>query len=100
MPEWPESDVLIVPERGARKICFAPQSWDPPLLRWHMNERREVFPVGQPDLEDLEDFMWSLDAPYVKHPRADGGVALYAKGRGGMMLAFWLKDLIVPGWKP
>ena len=64
-PQWPVTDVLIVPDGGGWRITFAPFSWDPPMLRFHTNARREVFPVARPDLEDLERFMWACDAPYL-----------------------------------
>jgi len=52
-----------------------------------MNARREVCSVGRPDLEDLERFMWAGDAPYEKRLTGDGGVELFAKGRGHLLRA-------------
>ena len=72
-PQWPVTDVLIVPDGGGWRITFAPFSWDPPMLRMRTNARREVFPVARPDLEDLERFMWACDAPYQKWVGRDGG---------------------------
>ena len=40
--------------------------------------------------------MWAADAPYEKQLTGDGGAALLA--RGGFMLAFWLAELITPGF--
>jgi hypothetical protein len=98
-PQWPVIDVLIVRDGRAWRIYFAPWSWDPPMLRRCMNAQREVCSVGRPDLDDLEQFMWATDAPYEKRPTGDGGVALFANGRGGFMLAFWLAGYVEPhGW--
>jgi hypothetical protein len=99
-PQWPVTDVLIVRDGyAAWRIYFGPRSWDPPLLRRWMNARREVCCAGRPDLEDLERFMWAGDAPYEKRLTGDGGrgVELFAKGRGGFQLAFWIAEYIQPG---
>lgn len=97
-PQWPVTDVLIVRDgRLAWRMYFGPRSWDPPMLSRWMNARREIRSLGRPDLEGLERFMWAADAPYEKRATGDGGVELFAKGRGGVMLAFWLADYIAPG---
>ena len=62
-----------------------------------MNSRREVRCIRRPDLEDLERFMWRCDAPYEKRRTGGGGVQLFARGRGGFMLAFWISEYISPG---
>ena len=62
---------------------------DPPMLRRWMNARREVCCAGRPDLEDLERFMWAGDAPYDKRLTGDGGVELFAKGRGLLLRWGW-----------
>jgi len=97
-PQWPVTDVLIVREGyAAWRIYFGPRSWDPPMLRRWMNARREVCCAGRPDLEDLERFMWAGDAPYEKRLTGDGGVELFAKGRGGFQLVLWIAEYIQPG---
>lgn len=74
-PQWPGTDVLLVPEGPFLwSIYFALRSWDPPMLRRWMNGRREVRCIGRPDLEDLERFMWRCDAPYEKRRTGGGGV--------------------------
>jgi hypothetical protein len=96
-PLGPVIDVYIMPEGDAWRIICAPVWREPEVLLPHLDETREIFPVGRPDLEELDRFMWAHDAPYEKQLSEAGGVALFAKGRGGQMLAEWIIRLIAAG---
>ena len=72
-PQSPMTDVLIVPDEQQLEDHLRPVLVGPPMLRFHTNARREVFPVARPDLEDLERFMWACDAPYQKWVRRARG---------------------------
>jgi hypothetical protein len=56
-----------------------------------------IFPVGAPDVVDLDRFMWDLDSPYGRKATADGGLEIVAKGRSAVALAVWLEDLVRAG---
>jgi len=96
-PLSPVTDVLVYPDGGAWRIIFAPTWSDPPILTGLMGDDREVCPVGRPDFDALDRYMWERDAPYHKELMEDGGAALFAKGRGGEMLALWVAELIAAG---
>jgi hypothetical protein len=95
-PKHPVLDVLITREGGAWRLHVAPFSWKPGLLRLHMNDRGQVFPVARPDPVDLERLMWEVDAPYEKQ-LTDGGLQLLARGRSAVVLLVWLADLVAAG---
>jgi hypothetical protein len=56
-----------------------------------------IFPVGRPDVADLDRFMWDLDSPFERKATADGGLEILAKGRSALALAVWLEDLVRVG---
>jgi hypothetical protein len=64
--------------------------WVAPYVRRHLNANGEAFPVREPDLADLECFMWSTDAPYVQKKTAVGGVMIEAKARSAIVIWEWL----------
>jgi hypothetical protein len=61
------------------------------------DERGDVFPLGRPDLADLDRFMWDTDSPFERRQTADGGVEIVARGRSALTLAVWLQQLIERG---
>jgi hypothetical protein len=95
-PKAPLIDVLIARDGNAWRLYSAPFSWRTPFAL-HMDERGDVFPVGRPDLADLDSFMWNVDSPFERHPTGDGGIEIRASGRSAIALAVWLQDLIDRG---
>jgi hypothetical protein len=55
-----------------------------------MNAHREIYPVAQPDPDDLERFMFERDAPYEHQRTTDGGLEIRASGRSALVLYDWL----------
>jgi hypothetical protein len=92
-PKAPVVDLLIIRDGDAWRLLFAPMSWVPGSLRTRVDGRRELFPVKQPDAEDLERFMFDADAPYDRRPTRDGGLELLARGRSAVCLLVWLEEL-------
>jgi hypothetical protein len=68
--------------------------WTAPYLRQKLDQHGEAFPTREPDLADLERFMWGLDAPYQRRLTLSGDVELQAKGRSAIVLAEWLDGLV------
>lgn len=66
--------------------------WVAPFLKQKLDRHGEAFPVGEPDLADLEEYMWGLDAPYLVQTSTAGGVAIEAKGRSAVALWEWLDE--------
>ena len=98
-PQTPVFDVLIARDGDAWRLYTAPQSWRKPFgLR--VDKRGDIFPVGRPDVADLDRFMWDTDAPFQRRLTADGGVEIIAKGRSAMALAVWLQELVDQGRVP
>lgn len=64
------------------------------MLANHMDEHREVYPVREPDLDDLERHMWAADAPYQKRVTSLGGVELGARGRSAVVVLVWVEGLL------
>ncbi len=54
----------------------------------------EAFPVREPDLQGLENFMFQLDAPYTKSVTKTGGVEIEARGRSAVVLGEWLDGFL------
>ena len=95
-PQEPVVDVLIARDGTAWRLYSATHATSSPTLSRHANERGDVYPVRQPDLDGLHEFMWSCDAPYDVRPLVDGGAEICARGRSAVCLWVWLADL-VPG---
>lgn len=95
-PKAPVLDLFIGRDGDAWRLYVAPASWQPGLLRMRMDEHREIFPVSQPDANDLESFMWETDSPYERRKTSDGGVEILAKGRSAVTLLVWLEDIVRP----
>jgi hypothetical protein len=68
--------------------------WVAPYVRRKLDASGEAFPVREPDLADLERYMWKLDAPYVKKQTAVAGVTIEARDRSAIMLWEWLDGLL------
>jgi hypothetical protein len=98
-PQTPIIDVLIARDGDAWRMYSAPHSWRTPFSR-HIDKRGDVFPVGRPDVDDLDRFTWDTDSPFERRPTADGGIAIVAKGRSAVTLAMWLQDLVEQGKSP
>jgi hypothetical protein len=48
--------------------------------------------VGQPDIADLDRFMWETDSRFDRRPTADGGVEILAKGPSAVTLVTWIQE--------
>lgn len=66
--------------------------WAAPYVRNRLDEHKEAWPVPAPDLADLRQYMWKLDAPFAEAPTMLGGVALTARGRSAVALWEWLDE--------
>lgn len=86
----PVLDLFFSKHGDAWRLYLAPESWAPPMLANHMDEHREIYPVREPDLDDLERHMWAGDAPYLKRVASLGGVELGAKGRSAVVMLVWV----------
>lgn len=90
IPKHPILDVLIGRDGDGWRLYFAPQSWKLGLAV----PREGLFPVGKPDVADLDEFMWKTDSPFERHATGDGGVEILARGRSAVTLSAWLRELI------
>ena len=97
--QLPVIDVFIGRDGTGWRFYSAPFSWKTPFSL-HLNDRGCIFPVGRPDLDDLDRFMWETDAPYERRPTSDGGVEILARGRSAVTLVIWLTELIEAGKSP
>jgi hypothetical protein len=93
-PKTPVVDLFIGRDASAWRLYFAPRSCVPAAFARRVNERREIYPVGRPDAEDLRQFMWETDSPYEHRVTADGGIEILAEGRSAITLIGWLRDLV------
>jgi len=73
---------------------FYAHGWVPPYIRQKLDRHGEAFPVCQPDLTGLENFMFQLDAPYKKKVTKSGGVEIEARGRSAIVFGEWLDALL------
>jgi hypothetical protein len=92
----PAIDVFISADRGGSRLYFTRASWCPPMLRDHLTENLEAYPLKPPDLAELERHMWRCDAPYEKRVTTMGGAEIGAAGRSAIVLAVWLEGLLAP----
>jgi hypothetical protein len=94
---------MVIPLRGPAKIeaLFSRHGagwrlyvhgWVAPYLKQKLDQYGEAFPVSAPDPQDLHQYMWRLDAPYVGQPTAAGGLAIEATGRSAVALWEWLDE--------
>jgi hypothetical protein len=93
-PKGPVIDILICRDGDAWRLYSAPGSWRGGVLRSRGDERGDIFPVGKPDADDLDKFMFEVDAPYEHRRTSDGGIELVAKGRSAICLLVWLERLL------
>ncbi|HEY1693386.1 MAG TPA: hypothetical protein VGG39_14565 [Polyangiaceae bacterium] len=96
MPKAPIIDILIARDGDSWRIYSAPRSWRTPFSL-SADARADIRRVGQPDLADLDRFMWEVDAPFERRPTAEGGIEIVAAGRSAVVLVIWLHDLIACG---
>ncbi len=89
-PQHPILDVFIGRDGDRWRLYFAPQSWKLGLAV----EREGLSPVGEPDVADLDRFMWNTDSPFERRVTTDGGVEILARGRSAVTLSLWLRELI------
>jgi hypothetical protein len=87
-PREAKIDLLFSQDRGAWRLYV--NGWVAPYVRRRLDANREAFPVGEPDLADLERLMWKADAPYALKRTAVGGVLIEAKNRSAIMIWEWL----------
>jgi len=92
----PRIDVFIGRDGDAWRMYSAPNSWRTPFLLY-MDDRGDVFPVGRPEVADLDQFMWDTDSPFERRSTADGGIEIRAEGRSAVTLTVWLRELIERG---
>lgn len=64
--------------------------WAAPFIKAKLDANNEAFPVAEPDLVDLEKYMWGLDAPYVAKTTTAGGVMIEASNRSAIVIWEWL----------
>lgn len=97
IPQRPVIDLFIGRDGEAWRLYSAANSWKPGLLRDRMDERGDIFPVAKPDPDDLDKFMWDVDAPFARHTTTDGGLEILAKGRSAVTLLVWLEGIVGVG---
>jgi len=68
--------------------------WVPPYVKGKLDLHGEAFPVDEPDLQGLENFMFQLDAPYTKRVTESGSVEIEARGRSAIVLGEWLDGFL------
>ena len=90
----PVIDVFFSRHGDAWRLYLAPGSWAPPMLRDRTDEHGEIYPVGEPDLADLDRHMWATDAPFEKRGATTGGVQIVARGRSAVVMLVWLERLL------
>jgi hypothetical protein len=59
-----------------------------------MDDRGEIFPVAQPNADDLDRFMFETDSPYEHRSTSDVGIEIQAKGRSAVTLLVWLEEIV------
>ena len=89
-----EIELLFSRDRGAWRLYT--HGWVAPYVRLKLDEHGEAYPVREPDLADLERYMWKLDAPFVQTHSAVGGVAISAKARSAIVIWEWLDEYLRP----
>ena len=95
-PKTPVIDVLIARDGDAWRLYSAPDSWRTPFSL-DVDKRGDIFPVGRPDVGDLDKFMWETDSPFERRSTAYGGLEIVAKGRSAVTLVVWLRALVERG---
>jgi hypothetical protein len=88
----PVLDVFIGRDGGAWQLYFAPSSWKPG--QFANVEGGSVFPVGRPDVADLDRFMRKVGSRIDRRQTGDGGVEILARGRAAHAVAAWLETLV------
>lgn len=86
------TEVLIQRDTDAWRLHA--RGWVPGHARTRLDVRGEFYPLGEPDVEDLEQFMWAFDAPYQARRTSQGSVEITATGRAASALWEWLTELI------
>jgi hypothetical protein len=55
-------DLFIGRDHNAWRLYVAPNSWMPGVLRMRVDSDRTIFPVMDPDPDDLDRFMFETDS--------------------------------------
>jgi hypothetical protein len=84
---------LLFSRQGDAWRLYA-HGWVAPYVRRKLDASGEAFPVCEPDLADLERYMWKLDAPYRNKKTSVGGVMIEARDRSAIMIWEWLEALL------
>jgi len=84
----PKIEILFCRDHDAWRLYA--HGWVAPYVRAKLDEHLEAFPVREPDLDDLDQYMWKLDAPYAHSQTELGGVSIEAKGRSAIVIWEWL----------
>jgi hypothetical protein len=90
----PVFHIYIGRDGDAWRLHVAGTSWTPNLLRNRMDERREIFPVARPDVDDLDRLMRDGDSPFLRRTIPEDGLEILAKGRSAVTLVVWLKGIM------
>jgi hypothetical protein len=90
MAATPDAKIELLFSKQADAWRLYADGWIGPYVRQKLDANREAFPVREPDLADLERFMWKLDAPYLKQKTSVGGVLIEAKKRSAIAIWEWL----------
>lgn len=85
-------ELLFTKDRDAWRLYV--HGWIAPYVRAKLSKQADAFPVRQPDLDELEQFMWATDAPYMKQVSTLGHVEIEAKGRSAVALNEWLDEYL------
>ena len=86
----PSGEISLLFSRDHEAWRLYVDGWVAPYVRRKLDAHREAFPVREPDLVDLEQYMWNLDAPYVQRETSVGGLLIEAKGRSVIVMWEWL----------
>jgi hypothetical protein len=93
-PQRPVLHIYIGRDGDAWRLHVAGTSRTPNLLRNRMHERREIFPVARPDVDDLDRLMRDGDSPFLRRTIPKDGLEILAKGRSAVTLAVWLEGIL------
>lgn len=97
MTSTPNNRIEVLFSRQGEAWRLYVVGWIAPYVRGKLDRQGEAFPVLAPDLNDLERYMWNVDAPFVRADTAVGGVAIEARGRSAVALWEWLDGHLVAG---
>jgi len=93
-PQRPVLHIYIGRDGDAWRLYVAGNSWTPNLLRNRMDERREIYPIAQPDVDNLDRLMRDGDSPFLRRTIPKDGLEVLAKGRSAVTLLVWLEGIM------